>query len=386
MAALFTSRHPTELGLVEADLPNAGEFEWRQKRRQLGRSLPASVPTLAERLQRAGFQTAAFVNQPLLALPDAGFRRGFDAWYSAADSGEITRDDPQLEPLPQSRDLRAAHVGDAALVEAFGRWAQGRQAGPVFVWLHLLTPHRPYASWPSAEPLPAGPQVRADVAYDAEVRLVDAIVGRAVDLVDARFGVERSAIVFTSDHGEEFGEHGMYEHGHSLHREVVEVPLILVAPGYAAGTRVAANVRSVDLLPTLLELVGRPDLTPAAARGESLTRALEETRDRDAYVEGVWYGSTERSFQAEGYKLMYDAQGERWRLFDVAADPGEERDLAQREPERAAKLRARLLQRHSEARAVWMSTETLPARAAAPLDGATQRALEALGYLESDPD
>ena len=350
MAALFTSQYPSELGLVEAGVERESELAWRDPREQRRRALPVRTRTLAEQLALAGFTTAAFVNQPVLGIEDSGFRRGFDAWVAPQADGEIVRYAPTQPALPQSRDLREAHSSDAALVEEFGRWADAAPDGPVFVWLHLLTPHRPYASWPSGEALPTGPQVRADVAYAGRSarRGCDR---RACTRSDRPRGSVSSAAwwVVTSDHGEEFGEHAMFEHGHSLHREVLEVPLIVAAPGYPAGARVQANVRSVDILPTLLELAGRPDLVPDTTHGRSLTKMLVRDEGRESYSEGIWYGSTERSLLAGGYKLMFDAQDESWRLFDVVSDPGETQDLAQRQPERTARLRQRLETSHADA-------------------------------------
>jgi arylsulfatase A-like enzyme len=168
----------------------------------------------------------------------------------------------------------------------------------------------------------------------------------------------------------------MTEHGHSLHSEVVRVPLILAAPGVPAGASVETAVRTIDILPTLLDLVAGSGSSPETAEGSSLLPLVRgRDPDRPVFSEAMLYGSTERSLQAGRFKLMWDEQGDRTSLFDVAADPGEENDLAAQETPRVERMTRDLREWNDRV------GREVPAGAASDEDQALQ-ALRALGYVD----
>ncbi len=343
MGAMLTSVYPTQLGLIEQPSTDVASYEWRTKRDQLGFTPPAEVDTLAEILQDAGLRTAAFVNQPGLNSFD-GFLQGFVDWFAPIDLKRVGRHDPNIafpeQEWPQY--LMYAHRIDRLLILAFDRWLEASAEEGIFVWLHLLTPHDPYLEYPRPQEGPPPPENLSD-QYDNEIRIADGMIGDIMRSIEKHIGFDRAKIIFTSDHGEGFGEHGMTEHGHTLHREVTHVPLIVVSSDLPAGRVVETRVSSVDILPTFLELVEIDLPQPHRVEGSSLLSAIEsDSSDRQIYSEGMLYGSTERSLIEDGYKLMFDQQGERYTLYDLSKDPGETHDLSASQVDRAARMKAAL--------------------------------------------
>jgi arylsulfatase A-like enzyme len=270
--------------------------------------------------------------------------------------------------------------------EEFQRWlADNHQLRP-FVWLHLLLPHYPYT--PSLRLLPKrywklDSDVTPSQLYDAEVRETDEAIARILETIDTNVGLDRSLVIFISDHGEEFGEHGMWEHGHSVHGEVIEVPLMLAGPGIPAGRRVSSQVSTVDLLPTLLSYIGADSHVPPTAEGRNLLPLVAgREEDGEIYSDGMLYGSTERCFISNGFKLMFDAQGKpAYRLFNILTDPGENTDVAHLHRERVETLRSTMLEWHSRFVDDYEKTISRDAAEPNPETQRVLRALRALGYI-----
>jgi tetratricopeptide (TPR) repeat protein len=190
---------------------------------------------LSERLQDAGYATMAFTS----AFPTQarwGFDQGFDLYH-----------DP-LDRLPTQLDWRderpAGDVVDDALAALAG------VDGPVFAWVHLFDAH-----WPYEPPEPFASQHEGR-PYDGEIAYAAHEVGRLLAAWDARPG--ESVVVITADHGEGFGDGGEVTHGFLLHDGTIRVPLMLRGPGVEAGRVVDTPVSHVDIVPTVLDLVGVP--------------------------------------------------------------------------------------------------------------------------------
>src|SRR5262249_21672994 len=162
---------------------------------------------------------------------------------------KATTREPQLE-------RPGSEVVDAAL-----KWLARPPGAPFFVWVHLYDPHAPYEPpAPFKARFPRSP-------YDGEVAFADAQVGRLLDWLDHAGHRKDTLVVVTSDHGEGLGDHGEDEHMLFVYDSTLRVPLILSRPGVLpAGARVAGQFRSVDLVATLLELIGAP---PAPTSGVS---------------------------------------------------------------------------------------------------------------------
>jgi len=382
MGALLTSRYPRQLGMLESTSRSKQNFQWHTLRAQLLWGLPRHVTTLAEQMRERGFRTAAFVNQPALNA-NTTFARGFDEYHHPVEGGEIR----QLETgrkgvLQRWATTEHTAAADAGLVQAFGSWLEETGDQRVFAWVHLLSPHVPYEA-------PAGFAVDSSEPsdrYDAEVRYVDSLVGKITDAIGRHAGWDRSLVVFVSDHGEEFGERGRHGHGHSLHREVTRVPLIVSAPGRLAAGVVHAPVRLVDVAPTILALTSRSAIAPVGLEGVN----LEHVADRPAlpvYVEGKLYGESERSLTQDGYKLIVSDGEKPSLLYQVERDPEEKHDVAASEAERVEEMQARIQTQRRRLQVEFIAARTAPAAAAAPApseleERRTREALRALGYLD----
>lgn len=245
-----------------------------------GTPIGSHPEALAAVMGDAGWRTGAFVG----GFPvhrRFGFDGGFDVYDSDFAAMHGLHDVPviqlvdQLVPSAMPRERRADAVVDRAVA-----WLDARDDAPVMLWVHLYDPHAPYdppdpyasrAGTPRADgppmALPAWwPRALRDVRdpdwlaarYAAEISWTDSQVARVVQAVDRRG--RPTVIAVTSDHGEALGEHGVwFDHGDDLYDPALRVPLIVRAPGVAPGTRITAQVPSVDLTPTLLDLAGVHD-------------------------------------------------------------------------------------------------------------------------------
>ena len=328
MGAMFTSLYPTQLGLVEKKAPAQKRFRWNEKRKQVAPTLSLTEKTLAEVLSEYGLLTAAFVDQPGLVVGE-GFLQGFSDFYYPFDTDSIRRRLPgdKMKPKRWLPFLTNAAYIDLSLVLKFDEWLSRHADDKMFVWVHLLTPHRPYNPPAGFEP---GEEHKSNLSmmYNGEVLFSDNLIGRLIQSIEDHVGWSRSVVIFTSDHGEAFGEHGMYDHGHSLHKEVINVPLIIVAPNFPAGKVISSYVRTIDYYPTILELLNIELPRDSQIHGTSLLALIDgDEHDRQIYSEAMLYGSTERCLIADNLKLMYDEQDEQYSLYYLPTDHLEEQNI-----------------------------------------------------------
>ena len=304
-------------------------------------------------MRGAGFRTAAFVNQIFLNTHQ-GFMQGFDEWCRPVSNTEVAwvnpHHPPPDEPLPDGTELGQV---DGALVNAFIDWLGQAGDERLFVWLHLLRPHWPYLPPPGRMVDPPADWLDTmppSDLYDIEIGVTDEDIGRVLDAIDEAVGLDRSVVIFTSDHGEAFGEHGGQEHGHSLHTEVTHVPLIVSAPDLARDRRVQTRVRTVDIVPTVLDLVSLEPDASGSLEGESLAPLVTgEGEDRPCYAAGMLYGGTERSLTRDGFRIMYDHdRGKQFFLYDIDKDPLELEDVADRHRDRLRSMREELRDRYMD--------------------------------------
>ncbi len=330
-----------------------------------GFALPDSIPTVAGALQRAGFRTGAFVSAPVLARR-TGLARGFD-----------TYDDR----IPRTRS-GAAHWEERAgpdTVTAALAWLAMQGEAPVFLFVHLFEPHRPYAP-----PALFAAQHPGD-PYQGEVAAADAAVGQLLEGLSALNRGGRALVAVVGDHGEGLGDHGEPTHGVFLFETTMRVPLVLWGPGFgiAGGTVERAPVSVADLGPTLVEFAGAPALDAVdalslapAARG---TAPLPKDRGvfAEAHVPALEYGWSGLRAIVRGADKLIEAP--RAQLFDLDADPGEARDLAARRPDavRSASSALDALLRRAAAIAPAATAS------AAALPEAERESLRGLGYAAS---
>lgn len=386
MGAMLTALYPAQLGLVERPPKQPKRFEWRDRRKQVRYTLPEPCRTLAAAMDDAGFYPAAFVNQPFINAHD-GFVQGFAEWcYSTGETSlewhDVTAAMPTID-FPAGTDLGRA---DVLMVDEFRKWLAANHDRRPFVWLHLLLPHTPYT--PSLRFVPEhlkkpGADVKTWHLYDAEIRETDEAIATVLNTIDSLVGLDRSLLIFVSDHGEAFGEHGMWEHGHTLHREVLEVPFLIAGPSLPPGRVVDDPVSTLDLMPTVLAYLGADSLTPPDIEGKSLLPAVVGRGNaRDLYADGMLYGSTERCLISDGYKLMFDAQRRpAYRLYHIVEDPNEISDVTGRESSRYERMIGILQERHSRYVDDYEATIDPKAAGTNPETQRVLRAMRALGYV-----
>jgi choline-sulfatase len=316
--------------------------------------LDASHPTLAERLESAGFSTAAVVSSFVLTR-SFGLGRGFQ------DFDDHIPEKPDRQP-----EKTAAEVVDSAR-----GWLSGGLREPFFLWLHFFDPHAPYAP-----PEPWASRF-AGHPYEGEIAAMDAAIGEALRLLEAEGRLARTLVVVVGDHGEGLGDHGEGSHGYYLYDSTVRVPLILAGPGVRPGRVVKEGVRLVDLMPTLLDAL---DIEPGArtADGISFWTKLEGDafEERPAVLENrsqkhQFGWAIQSGLRFDGWKWIRSPEPE---LYDLRDDPGETRNLAGREPDRAAALERERIRLVGDERA-------------APADQLTpeeNERLRSLGYVVTD--
>jgi choline-sulfatase len=317
-----------------------------------GFSLPDTVPTLASTLHAAGYHTAAFVSSFVLR-GSTGLARGFDTYddrFEGAGRAHLTI---------SSLERRAPEVAREA-----ARWLTTARR-PYFLWVHFYDPHAPYdAPAAFAARFPGRP-------YDAEVATSDfgvsTVLGALKDRIehvdDARSvgEVERvekagsmpgrtvgPVIVATGDHGESLGEHGEAEHGILLYDATLHVPLIVAGPDVPSGSVVREQVRHVDLLPTVLDLLGFPP--PAAIDGTSL---VPRFRGSSVHPEPPLSHAESRFGELHfGWSPLRSVRDGTWKyidapapeLYDLRVDAGERDNRQGARPETAAALARTLRQ------------------------------------------
>ncbi len=255
------------------------------------RSLPRDQPLLAERLQQAGYRTAAFVSSFVLARR-FGLARGFDVYD---------------DELPAGQAERSAAETTARATSYLGRDSQQ----PLLLWVHYYDPHHPYSP---AEPFRSR---YAKNPYLGEVAAVDEQLGRLVQAFERRAG-SPAAIVVVSDHGEGLGDHGESQHGKLLYQATMHVPLLVVGPGVARGVS-DTPVSTRRVFHTILEWAG-------IGATDSLRVPKEEIVLGEGMKPFLAYGWQPQVMAVEGrFKVI---QAGRPEVYDVVADPQETRDLA----------------------------------------------------------
>ncbi len=365
---------------------------------------PLQLVSLADALRAAGFATASFctnVNAGPRQAMDQGFESFFDriGYYWAGD-------------------------GDRTVpIEDVLNWLSNRRDRPAFLYIHTAEPHAPYTPRPgyagvfttgytgqidgTYDPRRGFQQAREerDVRhviglYDEEIRYADARFGAFVDAVAAAGLRERLTIVVVADHGEEFLQHGAWEHGKNLFGEALRVPLIVAGPKVAARGRIAAPAQLMDVMPTILDLFELPPPYPLS--GVSLAPLLERSPNPDelarrtaaALIVSSNYnyaggGIIEWSVKEAGrWKLLFNSRPlpsqsgrltSRFALFDLHADPGEQRNVIDEQPEVARRLIGRLIAfRRENPRYQVGATDQRS------LDAEQLRELQNLGYVGGD--
>ncbi len=388
-AAMFTSLYASQHGLTVRD-----------------RDLPEFNETLAEVFQKAGYRTAAAVDNGNLDSK-LGYAQGFDVYeetWLRADTTEIER------------------------TEIITRFGEGILAAkddprPFLLWLHYVNPHTPYTPpdevlkqfqgdglVPRGNALPevvgfhggvnrnletGGARTWGEFVdrYDAEILVSDQHIGRVLKALNEGPHAGTTIVALTSDHGESLGDHDYYfDHGDDLFNPSLRIPFVLSFPGFLpSGERVSAPVSSLDIYPTLLDLAQVPFPTgPPGLQGSSTLPLIRGTKSR---LRDFFFFENDRHLTAISngrLKLVYRPLGEGsagcLELYDMYRDPGESEDRYEGSEAYVAPLEAEL--GSFGTRTVAWQQETTAKRSQATADAAlseaTRRSLEVLGYVQEN--
>ena len=299
-----------------------------------GIPLAPSHATIAALLKRSGYHTAALIGAVILDSKSLsrGLDRGFD-FYDNFPEHSSTKE----------RWGRVERRGGEVVKHAEA-WMTAHPRGPHFVWVHLYDPHDPY------EPPPPYSTTYKDHLYDGEIAYADSALANFIAFLKRHGWYENSLLIVVGDHGEGLGEHHEDTHGIFLYDSTLHVPLVVKLPGPPkAGRVVDAQVRTTDLLPTILDLIGTPLPTPLD--GESLTRyfAGTDSTNRIAFGETDYplrFGwASLRSVRRDGFKFI---EAPRPELYDLHSDPGESNNTYAPWNSEAQKLRSLLAELRSK--------------------------------------
>jgi len=347
--SLFTGLLPSEHGIRDNVSP----------------TLDPEITLLTEVLKAAGFQTAAFISSVVLEA-QSGLDRGFDLYSDEFEGAD--GDDTRFLGQFQKR-------GDVVTSEAFDWLESNGTTERVFAWIHLYDPHDPY------EPPEPYATEYADRLYDGEVAWSDELIGRLDTKLEELGLRDDTLLIVTSDHGEGLGDHGETLHGFFIYQSTLAVPLLFRGPGVVPGARLTVTARTVDLFPTVLDLLGMSTPTDIELSGRSLATALRGT---DELTETTSYAETLIPLLHFGWSDLRSLREGRWKyiaaprpeLYDLEKDPTEERNLVNTESSKAEALHAELALVLEKDRA---ASGSAPGLGEVPLD--LLEKLGALGYV-----
>jgi arylsulfatase A-like enzyme len=353
--------------------------------------------SLVESLRKSGYLTAAFTEGGYVSRK-YGMDRGFDTYVE--ETGAI------VAPKPTG--------GIANTFRQAQAWLAGHKDDRFFLLIHTYEPHAPYINRDFAKDMATGvigdrfsiellPELQSGkltltpaeveyvrALYDGDLLNTDRFVGKFLDVLRELSLGDRTLVVVTSDHGEEMGDHfpaNIGDHGHSLYDDLLLVPLIIYDPRQAyAVKRVESQVRTIDIFPTISELLGVPqdDSNLDGATLVPIMKGIDHV-DRQALSSWTHKGALRVSLRDRGFKYVANAGAEETRppilnpppdheLFDLALDPGEKNNLYDARPELAKAMHESMMKRREQV----LERRSTPPRG---VDRELDERLKSLGYV-----
>jgi arylsulfatase A-like enzyme len=382
-------------------------------------ALSPDRPSPVETLAAQGYTTAGFSTNPHLSV-QTNYDRGFthfqefipddgDPVLRTVTGGQRLLRTPAFHYLaaPFGKQLRPGRVYSSAgeVTDSTWRWMKGVES-PFFAWVHYMDAHWPYhleesltrpgelaaawqdlaimhrrASFKREKEITPAQRDRFLELYKRALQYLDAQIGRLLEHLEESGLAKETIIVVVSDHGEEFLDHGRWGHWESnLYDEIIRVPLIVRLPHQTARGKIDRQVRTLDLMPTILDLCNCP--VPDNVEGTSLVPLWDETAGTYDVADVLcemhrppWHRIAVRT---ERFKFIWDNQEPHPELYDLASDPGETEDVSREYPDLVRKFEARV-QAHLQ-RVAETAPDTTPD--ALDLDDATRHRLRALGYVD----
>lgn len=321
------------------------------------KELSPNILTLAEYLKAHGYATAGFTGDAGVS-GKFGYAQGFDTYLDDVAFGSMSHSDqfavPWLDKNKGKKFFMFFHGYDAhgqfALTDPYhSRYEPRGYAGPYTGTAKEQAALREQGL--AAGRIDLSP---ADVEfwrawYDGKIRDADERLGVFLAELDQRHLLDKTIIIVVADHGTEFYEHGRFDHGHTLYDELVHVPFIIVPPHATSGTRIASQVTTLDMVPTVLSLLGleNTDTFHRQQRGTSLVPTM---RGLDARGENVFMETDYRNYvhlravqTADHWKYILSLTTKKEELYDLTNDPGEKKNLAATETAKKETLRHILL-------------------------------------------
>jgi len=372
-ASLFTGLYPSWHGAYHID----GHV--------YARKLDSSLETIAEMLANKGYSTQAVLANSSYLLPNFGLHQGFQYYdvrspvtIAGRPNGRIYLRHPMrklLSHMPSTVELdRNYRRGDEITAGALARIeSSSREDRPFFLVLNYMDAHAPY--------IPPSPFDRLGFSpYDGAIAYLDSQLARLFSRLRELNLFDDMLILVTADHGEGFSEHGLMRHSVSTYQELIHIPLVVKYPRQRDGQVVNALVSQVDVMPTILEVVGEP--APSHLQGRSL-RHPETAGPRMVFSESFEGVSViknnritrriERAITRGTMKFITSTLGKR-ELYDLARDPGETQNLFRPGDPVALDLQSKLN--------TWMSLAPAAGAGAKKPDPHTIERLRSLGYVQ----
>jgi len=356
-STLFTGRYP----FVHGVRSNAGYV------------LSDENTTLAEVLSAHGYKTYAEIAAPVIG-GHTQLGQGFDRFHDL-DFPDIQRKTIVVRDGEEQRSVEVDER-EADDITNFGlRFIKENRNEKFFLWLHYFDAHQPYS--------PPGRfyETSSESAYHGEIQYIDEQINRVLAQIEGLGLRERTLVVVVADHGEAMGEHDEKTHMYFVYDGTIRVPLLFWGATVPKGLKIESLVRTVDIAPTILDMLNLPPLE--GIQGTSLLPLIKgESLDLDLVGYGeslephIIFGTSVLRFVRKGkWKYIHKVEPE---LFDLTADPGELKNLSSAHPEIVERLRAELSALVAEA-----PEKVSGARTA--IDPATAAQLEALGYMAAAP-
>lgn len=336
--------------------------------------------TLAEELRSRGYRTCALVGNHLLG-ESSGVLQGFGN-YLILDYVKYNRYLYQLPIIQQFNKIFHKYFYENPLPDTSKvltkkalKFLQKNYKYNFYLWIHYMDPHDPYSPakeycnidyrgklksyFAPDQPFWGSPLIShirggyyylnsqdkkyIKSLYEGEIAYLDHHIGKVLSEIEKLGIEEKTIIILTSDHGEEFWEHGDFLHGQSLYDELINVPLIIKSPTLSRGKKVKSIARLTDVMPTIREFLQLP--INEKMQGHSLISIINSKNEEEnfAFSEETEFYEDRKSIRTQQYKLILGMDTKRVELYDVVNDPYEKEDLSTKKPTIAKKLTEKLL-------------------------------------------
>jgi arylsulfatase A-like enzyme len=358
-ASIFTSLYPFQHGVIY-NIGNARAFK-KIVSRQITFQVPDKALTLAETLQEAGYRTFG-ISMNINVCSDLKFNQGFDRFVTITNK-------------------RAAEYAHHQLL----KWEKEIKGNsPSFVYIQYMDCHLPYRRVDPWYQERNEPLAHLRAAYDSNICYLDDQIRQMADRFKWK---ENTLIIFTSDHGEEFAEHGMQGHGQAVYRESIQVPLMFYLPGGTFSRKIQANVSILDILPTVSDFLGLPrdktnsgrSLTPFWGKGDTKLEERPIFSHLAKYIHNKTKGVTRqhlsRAVISGKWQAINSVFPTRQFLFDWQNDPLEKINLQKAEPFLSQRLKKLFLRFETNCIKLHQEIKIID------LDADKIQKLKTLGYL-----